>query len=102
LPDHEVLSAAVHADPGRLVSVDEPRRALLRLPPTTALALVSGDGADEFATRLRSAPRAVEVGSSGPARFLVRAAGPEALAAALAAAGLPGPGTRIEVDPRHV
>ncbi len=41
-------AAALHADPGRLVAVEQPRRALLRLPPTTALALVSGDGAAEF------------------------------------------------------
>ena len=103
LPDHEVLDAAVHADPGRLVAVEEPRRALLRLPPTTALALVSGDGADEFTKRLLGASDGrVEVGSTGSGRFLVRAGGAVALADALASAGPPGPRTRVEVDPRHV
>ncbi len=102
LPDHEVLAAALHADPGRLAAAEQPRRELLRLPPTTALALVSGEGADDFATRLRSSHPPVEIGSTGSGRFLIRAAGPAELADALASAGQPAPGTRIEVDPRQV
>ena len=103
LPGHEVLAAALHADPGRLAAAEEPRRALLRLPPTTALALVSGDGADEFVARLACSDRAVEVGSIGrrplprPGRgtrksWPMRSRPP----------GQPAPGTRIEVDPRQV
>jgi primosomal protein N' (replication factor Y) len=102
LTEHEVLAAARHADPGRLAAVERPRRAMLRLPPATALALLSGDGAQEFVARLEGSRPAVEVGSSGAGRFLVRAAGPDALADALASAGQPAPGTRIEVDPRQV
>ena len=49
LTDHEVLAAALHADPGRLAALERPRRRLLRLPPDSALALLSGDGADELA-----------------------------------------------------
>jgi len=101
LPEHEVLLAALHADPARLAAVEAGRRKLLRLPPTTALGLVSGDGADEFATRLRSLGR-VEVGGSGAGRYLVRAPGSEALADAFAAVGQPPPGTRVEVGPRHI
>lgn len=102
LPDHEVLAAALHADPGRLAAAEEPRRAQLRLPPTTALALVSGDGADDFVARLACSDRAVEVGSVTAGHFLVRAAGSKELADALASAGQSAPGTRIEVDPRQV
>jgi primosomal protein N' (replication factor Y) len=102
LTDHEVLAAALHADPGRLAALERPRRRLLRLPPDSALALLSGDGADELAARLRGSGSTVEVGSSGAGRFLVRAGGADALADALASAGPPGPGTRIEVDPRQV
>jgi len=102
LPGHEVLAAAVHADPGRLAALEQTRRALLRLPPSTALALVSGDGADEFAGRLGRSGLAVEVGGSGGGRFLLRAASPEVLAGALAAAGQPAVGTRVEIDPRQV
>jgi primosomal protein N' (replication factor Y) len=102
LSDHEVLDAAVHADPGRLVAVEQPRRALLRLPPATALALVSGEGAAEFAARLRAGDRTLEVGGLAEDRFLIRASGPQVLAEALGAAGHPLVGTRLEVAPRNV
>jgi primosomal protein N' (replication factor Y) len=101
-PDHEVLDAAVHADPGRLSVVEGPRRRQLRLPPVTALALLSGDAAAELAARLAAGPTPVEVGSATSGRFLVRAAGPEQLAEAFAAAGPPPLGTRVEVAPRQV
>jgi primosomal protein N' (replication factor Y) len=102
LAGHEVLDAALHADPGRLAAAEEPRRTLLRLPPAAALALVSGDGADEFVARLTYSDPAVEVGRSAAGQFLIRAAGPDAIADLLASAGPPAPGTRIEVDPRQV
>jgi primosomal protein N' (replication factor Y) len=101
-PDHEVLDAALHADPGRLVAVEQPRRVQLRLPPATALALVSGDGAAELVSRLSPVPGSLEVGSAAAGRFLIRAAGPEELAEALAAAGPAPAGTRVEVAPRQV
>jgi len=102
LPDHEVLVAALRADPGRLAEAEKPRRRLLRLPPTTALAVVSGDGAADFVARLQASDQDAEVGGSSEARFLIRAGTSEALAAAIAAAGDPSPGIRIEVNPRHV
>lgn len=102
LAGHEVLDAALHADPGRLAAAEEPRRALLRLPPAAALTLVSGDGAEEFVAWLTCSDPAVEVGRSAAGQFLIRAAGPEAIADLLASAGPPAPGTRIEVDPRQV
>jgi len=101
-PDHEALVAALHADPGRLAAVEEPRRVLLRLPPTTALALVSGEGAADFVARLHASDQGVEVGGSGEARYIIRARTSEALATAIAAAGDPSAGTRIEVNPRQV
>jgi len=102
LPDHEVVSAALHADPGRLAAVEQPRRELLRLPPTTALALVSGEGAAELVARLETADGALEVGRVTTGRFLVRAPGPGALADAFAAAGHPAARTRVEVAPRQI
>ncbi len=102
LLDHEVLAAALHGDPGRLTAVEKPRRELLRLPPTTALALLSGDGAADLVARMERGDAGLEVGSLAPGRFLVRASGPDVLAAALASAGPPGPATRVEVAPRQV
>ena len=87
--------------PGRLVAAEQPRRALLRLPPATVPALVSGDGAEQVAARPKSDPT-VEVGGLAAGRFLIRAAGADALADALAAAGRPAQGARIEVGPHQV
>lgn len=100
LLDHEVLVSALAADPGRLVSVESARRRLLRLPPETALALVSGAGAPEFVERLRG--ELLDIGGLAPDRFLVRGATPEILARGLAAAGHPPLKTRVEVAPRAV
>ncbi len=99
LPGHEVLDAAVHAAPSRFTLVESARRAALRLPPETALALVSGEAAPSFVEAL-----GVEVEVMGPAdgRWLVRAPDHTALAAALASTPRPSGRLRVEVDPRRV
>jgi primosomal protein N' len=102
LMDHEVLVSAVAADPGRLVAIEKARRRLLRLPPETALALVSGAGAAEFVERLRDKKTGLEIGGLAPDRFLVRGSSPDELAQGLAAAGHPLAKTRVEVAPRMV
>lgn len=98
VPGSEVLRAAVHADAGRLAGPEAARRAELRLPPATALAVVSGDAA-------------VYVGALGPevevigptdGRWLVRAPDHATLAAALAAVPRTGARLRVEVDPSRV
>lgn len=109
LPDHDVLAAAVHGDPSLLVAAERPQRELLRLPPYAALATVSGEGAESMVERLRALPLdadgqpLVEAATAADGdRRLVRARSSDVLAEALAAAGAPGPGTRVEVDPRDV
>ena len=94
-PHAEVLRAAVHADPGRLAAVEAERRAALRLPPATALALVSGDGA-AFVAAL---PDTVEVLGPADGRWLLRAADHRALCDALAVTPRAGARLRVEVDP---
>ena len=104
LPRHETLDAVLHADPGRLALVEGARRAALRFPPETALALVSGDGAEEFVAALRG-PTGGGCEVMGPAggRWLVRAPDHEVLGDALASTPRPRPRTRsrlrVEVDP---
>lgn len=94
-PHHEVLVAAVHADPGELARVDARRRRELGLPPFSALARVSGPGAAELvaATGLPAAPE-------GADSFLLRTATWDELGPVLAATPRPkGSRVRIEVDP---
>jgi primosomal protein N' (replication factor Y) len=95
LPDHAVLAAALHGDPGRLAAAESARRAALRLPPSAALALVSGPAAAALVGRLTG----VEVLGPDEDRWLVRAGDHQALCEALAAAPRPPGRLRVEVDP---
>jgi primosomal protein N' (replication factor Y) len=100
MPDDDVLDAAVHADPGRLVGSELERRAALRFPPATALAVVSGPAAPELVERLEQQP--VELLGPDDGRWLVRTATSAELADAFAAAGRPAGRLRIEVDPLRI
>ena len=99
LPSHEVVDAVVHADPSRFALVESARRAALRLPPETALAVVSGEAGAAFVEGLGPG---VEVLGPSDGRWLVRAADHEALSDALAATARPPGRLRVEVDPRRV
>jgi primosomal protein N' (replication factor Y) (superfamily II helicase) len=106
-PDHPVVQAAVRADPGRLTTGELAVRAELALPPTTALAEVSGD-ADVVAAlgeALAGQP-GVEVLPLEEGRLLVRGPDHRVLCDALAATGRPagvgGDRLRIEVDPQRI
>jgi primosomal protein N' (replication factor Y) len=99
VPRHEVLDAAVRADPGRLVEVERARRRELRLAPFAALALVSGAAADAFVARLREHLGGVEVQGPVEGRYLLRAPDHGALCDTLAAIDRPPGRLRIEVDP---
>jgi primosomal protein N' (replication factor Y) len=96
VPDHEVLAAALHADPARVSAAEVDRRRMLQFPPFTALALVSGDAADEYVNALP-----VHLDRMGPTegRWLVRAADHDTLCDGLAATPRPGGRLRVEVDP---
>ena len=98
LPRHEVVQAALHADPGRLVEPERARRRLLGLPPFAALAAVSGSGSEAVADALRSAEGISVGGSDGS--YTARAARWDDLGRALIAAPRPkGSRIRLAVDP---
>jgi primosomal protein N' (replication factor Y) len=108
LVDHPVIDAAVHADPSRLATFERPRREALQLPPVTAMAVLSGEGAQAFATALRAQAdpalraQASPVEIAGPladGQFWVRAKDHVALCDALASANRPAGRLRVEVDP---
>ncbi len=101
LPHHEVIQAALLADPGRVARAERARREALRFPPFSALAAVSGPAAPPFMEAL-GRPPGVEV--LGPSRgsWLVRAPDHDALSIALLAGPRPPGRLRIEVDPLRV
>ncbi|HEY9558502.1 MAG TPA: hypothetical protein VIR58_17315, partial [Acidimicrobiales bacterium] len=74
------------------------RRELLRLPPFTAIAEVSGAGAPAFVEALGH-PEGVQVAEVAESRWLVRADDHQHLCDALGAVARPPGRLRIEVDP---
>ncbi len=99
-PDHEVLAAAVRGDPDPLLEAEAKLRKELRLPPAAALAVVSGERAEEVTTALEDLePEAPEVRRVEEHRVVVRAPSHDQLCDALATIG-PRRAVRVEVDPR--
>jgi primosomal protein N' (replication factor Y) len=101
MPNHEVLDAAVHADPGRFALVESARRAALRFPPEAALAEISGEVAPSFVTEL-GADGVDVLGPSSAGRWLARAADHDVLCTRLAAVARPSGRLRIAVDPLRI
>lgn len=98
LADHEVVQAALHADPARVATAESRRRTLLRLPPASAVAVVSGPSANDYVDGIRRNP-SVEVLGPDDGRWLVRAEDHQALGDALASVPRPGGRLRVAVDP---
>lgn len=100
LPDHEVLAAAAHGDPARLAAVEAERRSALALPPYSALAVASGEGAPEFVAGLAGAPAVTVVAVADG--FWIRAPDHQVLCDALVALPRPSGRLRVEVDPQRI
>jgi primosomal protein N' (replication factor Y) len=107
LPDHEVVQAALLADPTKASRVEADRRALLRFPPMAAMAAVSGAAAPTFVAALRSIietspdPLRATVEVLGPSDdvWLVRAPAHAPLLDLLRATPRPPGRLRVAVDP---
>jgi primosomal protein N' (replication factor Y) len=101
LPEHEVVRAAVHADVGGVADAERTRRELLRFPPCSAMAEVSGAAAPAFVDALGH-PAGIEVVEAAEGRWWVRAEDHRALCDALADVARPPGRLRIEVDPLRI
>lgn len=96
--DHVVVRAAATGNPALASDHEAMNRRALLLPPFAALAVVDGDGSNEFAERLKRDPELVVTPHRD--RWLVRAADSTMLADAIAGAERPAHSKlRIEVDP---
>jgi primosomal protein N' (replication factor Y) len=101
LPRHEVVLAALHADPDRVADAEAARREPMGWPPFTALAHVSGAPAEAYADSLRGAPGITVLGPADDA-YLVRAPDHATLGDALAATPRPPGRLRVAVDPLRI
>ncbi len=97
VPDHEVLVAAVHADPEILARSERELRLAIGLPPFAALTVLRGPGAAVYAGGV-AALGTVEVSSVEADRWMVRAPDHATMANALASVPRPAARLRIEVD----
>lgn len=96
--DNEVIRAALHADPGRIVDGERERRRMLGLPPFGALAEISGAGSDEFVASMPPTVGVEIVGGDG--EYVARADDWMVLGRTIAAGTRPaGARLRIAVDP---
>ena len=98
VPGHEVLAAALHADPARLVPNELERREALRMPPVWSIAHVRGEDAGRWLDSLLVA----DVSGGPDTGWLVRERTPEELAETLAALGPKPSGVRVAVDPHRI
>jgi primosomal protein N' (replication factor Y) len=101
MPDHEVVRAAVAGDPSIVSIAEISRRQMLGLPPASAIAIIEGDGADEFVREL--AKYAGVTTSAHRDKWMVRAADHDILTQACVKTVRPANSKiRIEVDPPRI
>lgn len=98
LPEHAVLDAVLHADPGRLARPMLEQRRMLLQPPVTTWGTVSGASAPAFIERLGS-PLGVEVLGTADGVWRLRSDDRAQLLDALAAVERPPGRLRIALDP---
>jgi primosomal protein N' (replication factor Y) len=98
LPHHEVIQAALLADPGRMIATERERRRVLGLPPYGAYAEISGAGSDDFVASIEPAADVVIAGAEGA--YVAKAPDWMSLGRVLRTGTRPpGARLRIAVDP---
>ena len=111
VPDHDVIEAALAADPTIVADAERARRRVLGFPPFGGLAELSGapEAVDVACAQLRAAPGLRVLGPAAVAsssRALVQSPSTDALCDALAAADLTAAREhgrlRVDVDPLRV
>ena len=100
-PEHEVVVAALGADPSVVSDAEWRRRELLGFPPAATIAVVGRAGAPEFVERLGQ-PMGVQVQGPDDGQWLLRADHQSDLLDALASADRPAADLRLWVDPLRV
>ncbi|HEX4863549.1 MAG TPA: hypothetical protein VFV02_05730, partial [Acidimicrobiales bacterium] len=100
VPDHPAVRSALLADPGIMVESEVEARRALRLPPYTAVAVISGEVAEEYVKAL--AGTTVEVLGPSEGEWMLKASDRATLSDALKSVPRPAGRLRIAVDPARL
>jgi len=100
-PEHEVVQAALRADPSVVAVAERDRRQALGAPPYGAQVLITGAGAPEFIESFGS-PEGVRIRGPVDDQWLLRADTHAPILDALEATPRPAARLRVEVDPLRV
>lgn len=100
-PEHEVVTAALRADPRRVSEVEAARRRLLRFPPAATMAVVGGEAAPAFVERLGT-PLGVQVQGDDDGRWVLRSEDRATLLDLLGSVARPPGRLRLWVDPARL
>jgi len=100
-PEHEVVVAAMAADPSVVSDAEWRRRELLGFPPAATIAVVGRAGAPEFVEQMGQ-PAGVQVQGPDDGQWLLRADVQSDLLDALSGAERPAADLRLWVDPQRV
>ncbi len=100
-PEHEVIHAALRADPRLVSTVEAARRRLLRFPPAATMVVVGQTAAAAYVERVGSPPGVVVQGPDD-GRWVLRAEDRSMLLDHLATVERPPGRLGLQVDPARL
>ncbi len=100
-PEHEVIQAALRADPRLVSTVEAARRRLLRFPPAATMVVVGQAAAAAYVERVGSPPGVVVQGPDD-GRWVLRAEDRSMLLDHLATVERPPGRLGLQVDPARL
>jgi primosomal protein N' (replication factor Y) len=100
-PEHEVVQAALRADPRQVAVAEAGRRRLLRFPPAATVVVVGRAAAESYVERVGN-PVGVTVQGPDDGRWVLRAEDRDLLLDHLASVERPPGQLRLQVDPARI
>ncbi len=102
-PDHEVIRAAVHANPSEVLDHERARREIIQFPPAVTLAEIGGEAAPAFVELLVAGPPGLPDGATvlhpDDGTWLISSKDRRQLLDALSAVSRPPGRLRLRIDP---
>jgi primosomal protein N' (replication factor Y) len=100
-PEHEVIQAALRADPRPVAEAEAARRRLLRFPPAATVVVVGREAAEAYVERVGN-PVGISVLGPDDGRWVVRSEDRDLLLDHLSSIERPPGQLRLQVDPARI